>query len=169
LVVLIREADLTADLADVARLWLAHLTAVHAEFHARYGAPSNPQAVADRDLATIDAYRPPAGTLVLAFDGPLAVGTGGLVRLGPGTAEIRRMYVSPGHRGRGIGRAILDVLIDVAERSGYQRILLDSPEFAVAAHALYRSRGFRDVERFPESDIPDAFLPHTVFMERALR
>jgi GNAT superfamily N-acetyltransferase len=167
--VLIREADLSTDQADVVRLWLAHLTAVHAEFRARFGTRTDTLAVVDQDLASIDDYRPPAGTLLVAFDGQLAVGTGGLVRLGPGTAEIRRMYVSPDHRGQGLGRAILDVLIDVAERSGYERILLDSPEFAVAAHALYRSRGFRDVERFPESDIPEAFLPHTVFMEKALR
>jgi GNAT superfamily N-acetyltransferase len=167
--VLVREADLSVDLGAIERLWLSHLTAVHAEFSKRHGTVTDPRAVADHDIASIDEYRPPAGLLLLAFDGRLAVGTGSLVCLSPGTGEIRRMYVSPDYRRRGIGRAILDALIDAAQRSAYQRILLDSPEFAFAAHALYRSAGFRDTGPFPECDVPDELKPHTVFMERVLR
>jgi GNAT superfamily N-acetyltransferase len=88
-------------------------------------------------------------------------------RIGPATAEIKRMYVEPSHRGAGLGRALLDALLTAAQAAGYQRIKLDSPDFMTAAHALYRSAGFVEIEPYPESEIPDQHRPHWVFMERA--
>ena len=65
---------------------------------------------------------------------------GCLKRIGPETAEIKRMYVDPSRRREGIGRALLDELLSAARHAGYQSVRLDSPDFMTAAHALYRSR-----------------------------
>jgi GNAT superfamily N-acetyltransferase len=89
-------------------------------------------------------------------------------RIGPNTAEIKRMYVQPSHRRAGVGRAMLDQLIQAARTAGYERIRLDSPDFMTAAHGLYRSSGFAEIEPYPESEIPDEHKLHWVFMERTL-
>ena len=90
-------------------------------------------------------------------------------RIGPSTAEIKRMYVKPEHRRSGHGRPMLEELIDSARGGGYERIRLDSPDFMTAAHRLYRSRGFVDIDAYAESEIPDEYRSHWVFMELSLR
>jgi GNAT superfamily N-acetyltransferase len=70
------------------------------------------------------------------------VGIGGLRPLAADEAEIKRMYVRPSARGQGVGRAILQRLIDDAFALQYKTIRLDSAPFMHEAHALYRSFGF---------------------------
>ena len=70
------------------------------------------------------------------------VGMGGLRPLAADEAEIKRMYVRPSARGQGVGRAILQRLIDDARALRYKTIRLDSAPFMHEAHALYRSFGF---------------------------
>ena len=70
------------------------------------------------------------------------VGMGGLRPLAANDAEIKRMYVRPSARRLGVGRAILQRLIDDARALGYTTIRLDSAPFMHEAHALYRSFGF---------------------------
>jgi GNAT superfamily N-acetyltransferase len=91
-----------------------------------------------------------------------------LRRIGPDTGEIKRMYVEPAVRDRGIGGALLDELITAAREAGYRRVRLDSPDFMEAAHRLYRSRGFAEIGAYPESEIPEGYKRHWVFMELPL-
>ena len=63
---------------------------------------------------------------------------------------------------------MLDRLMSAAEAAGYALLRLDSPLFMTAAHALYRSRGFVDIAPYAESEIPDRYKSHWVFMERSL-
>ena len=63
---------------------------------------------------------------------------------------------------------MLDRLISAAEAAGYVSVRLDSPLFMTEAHALYRSRGFMDIAPYPESEIPDQYKSHWVFMERRI-
>jgi GNAT superfamily N-acetyltransferase len=88
--------------------------------------------------------------------------------MSPGTAEIKRMFVRPALRGTGLGGALLDRLVTEARASGFERIRLDSARFMETAHALYRSRGFVDIDEYPESEIPDEIKSYWVFMEREL-
>jgi GNAT superfamily N-acetyltransferase len=57
----------------------------------------------------------------LAFEGDVAVGIACMQRIGPETAEIKRMYVDPLHRRGGLGRAMLAQLITDAKITGYER------------------------------------------------
>ena len=122
----------------------------------------------EHDLATVAKFLPPDGRLLLAFESDVAVGTACMRRIGPETAEIKRMCVQPSHRRAGVGRAMLDHLIAAARAAGYERVRLDSPNFMTAAHALYRANGFVAIGTYPESEIPDEYKPQWVFLERTL-
>jgi GNAT superfamily N-acetyltransferase len=164
----LREVDLPRDLEAVERLWREYLTWGNDELDSRYDFRLPIGEAVKHDLATIANFQPPDGRLLLAFEGDAAVGTACLRRIGPDTAEIKRMYVQPFYRRAGVGRAMLDRLIEAARAAGYQRVRLDSPDFMTAAHGLYRSHGFVEIEPYSESEIPDRYKPHWVFMELRL-
>ena len=164
----IRDANLPEDLEAVVRLWLEYLNWGNDELDSRYGFRLPIQAAVDHDVATIAKFQPPDGRLLLTFESDAAVGTAALRRIGRATAEIKRMYVEPSHRRAGAGRAMLDLLVAAARAAGYERIRLDSPDFMTAAHGLCRSSGFVEIVPYPESEIPDEYQAHWVFMERML-
>lgn len=113
----------------------------------------------------IDLYFPPKGRLLLArVDGRL-IGTAFLKSIRYDTCEIKRMYVRPEHRGKGLGKILLTRLIDDAKNIGYARILLDSACYMTAAHTLYRSMGFTDIEYYPEGETGEALKDFLVYME----
>ncbi len=167
----VREARLPGDEAMLGGLWVEYLRWANDEMAARYGFRIHqPEAAVAQDLARIDKFLPPSGQLLVAVDDAGSVfGVGCLQRLGPAMAEIKRMYVSPSRRGGGAGRALLTELIRRAAAGGYRTVRLDSPDFMTAAHGLYRSLGFAEVEPYPESEIPDAYKPHALFMELVLQ
>lgn len=164
----LRDVDLRRDLQDVERLWLDYLTWGNDNLEAQLGFRLPVRETVDNDLATIDKFQAPAGHMVLAFADGTAIGIGCLRRIRPDIAEIKRMYVDPAQRRGGIGRAILDALIAAARNAGYRRVRLESPSFLTAAHSLYRSSRFVDIGPYPESEIPDQYRSHWVFMERVL-
>lgn len=164
----IRGARLPHDLAAVERLWLEYLTWGNDEMESRHGFRLPVQETVDHDLAAIEAYEPPHGAILLALDGEHVYGIGCLRHIGDDTAEVKRMYVEPAHRRGGTGRRLLEALLAAAGEGGYSRVRLDSPDFMTAAHALYRSAGFVDIGPYPESEIPDEYKRHWVFMERRL-
>jgi GNAT superfamily N-acetyltransferase len=92
-----------------------------------------------RDL---DAMRESRARLYVAEIAGEPVGMGGLRPVAADEVEIKRMYVRPPARGLGVGRAILQRLIDDARALGFKTIRLDSAPFMHEAHALYRSFGF---------------------------
>jgi GNAT superfamily N-acetyltransferase len=164
----VREAVLPDDLEAVRSLWLDYLTWGNDELDARYGFRLPIQEAVEHDVATIEKFQPPDGRLLLAFEDSAAVGTACLRRIASNTCEIKRMWVDPSYRRGGVGGALLDRLVATARRAGYQRVRLDSPDFMTAAHGLYRSSGFIDIEPYPESEIPDEYKSHWIFMEKGL-
>jgi ribosomal protein S18 acetylase RimI-like enzyme len=88
---------------------------------------------------------PPAGAMLLArVDGePAAIG--GVRHLDTEVAEVKSMYVSPAHRGLGLGRRILDELHRIAAESSCRAIRLDTSDYLTAAIGLYRAAGYREV------------------------
>lgn len=96
----------------------------------------------DPDLAGgIDEYV--AAWVVL--DGDDVVGSVVLIERAARTLFLRRMYLAPQLRGRGVGRALLERALVWAREHGYERVRLDTTDAMVAARALYESAGFRVV------------------------
>ena len=164
----IRDADLPADTDAVTGLWLTYLDWGNDGLDANYGFRLPVQEAVERDLAGIGKFRPPEGRLLVAIEHGEAIGTAALQRIGASTAEVKRMWVAPARRRSGVGGGMLDRLVLAAKVAGYGSLRLDSPLFMTAAHALYRSRGFMDIAPYPESEIPDRYKSHWVFMERPI-
>ena len=101
-----------------------------------------------------DELREPGGAYVVGYEGVEAVAGGGLRRLGEGVAEIKRMYVRPPARSRGVARALLRALEDQARAMGYTAVRLDTGPKQLHGLALYRSAGYVDVP--PYNDNPFA-------------
>jgi GNAT superfamily N-acetyltransferase len=90
------------------------------------------------------------GTFVIARDGGRAVGCGAMRRLDEATAELKRMYVEPDLRGRGIAREILDHLEAAARAMGIRRLVLETGIYQAEAIGLYRRAGFDPVRCWGE-------------------
>jgi len=106
---------------------------------------SRERRVADEAWRTAAVYGPPHGALVVAFAGFRPVGAAGLVRVAPSLVELRRMYVRPALRRRGIGFALLACAVQEAEQRGFALLHLDTAPAAMpAAHRLYARAGFRE-------------------------
>jgi GNAT superfamily N-acetyltransferase len=113
-------------------------------------------------------YAPPRGRLLVALLDEIPVGCVAmrpLDRLGSDVCELKRMYVRPAARGHGIGRLLAEQFMNMAKRSGYRLVKLDTatnPAFE-AAIALYRSLGFTECANY--NGDPD---PSSLWFERAL-
>ena len=75
---------------------------------------------------TLDDFAPPAGTfLIVRLDGAL-IGCGGFKPDGPGVAYLKRMWVAPEVRGRGLGKGLLHELEERARNAGYGKVRLET-------------------------------------------
>ena len=109
----------------------------------------------DGELAGLPgAYAPPNGALLLARDGHETAGCVALRRLAPGTCEMKRLYVRPAWRGRGVGALLVDAILAEARRRGYTRMRLDTVPGMEAAQRLYERLGFRDIAPYTDNPVP---------------
>lgn len=117
------------------------------------------------DMANLGKFMPPDGRLILAqYDG-FTAGCVCLKKLKPGIGEVKRLYVKPSFRGKGIGKMMVGTLLEEARKIGYGIIRLDSTRYMVNAHDLYRSFGFQEIAPYSESEIPNEYHVHWIFME----
>ncbi len=115
----------------------------------------------------LDKLRRPEIRFWTAWDAQGALlGCGAIKRLQGDHAELKSMRTATAARGRGVGRAVLERLMDDARAQGVKRLSLEtgSHAFFEPAHALYRSAGFELCGPF-EGYAED---PHSVFMTREL-
>ena len=89
-----------------------------------YGIEFDVKAMVESDLSDADKFRPPDGRFYLAQYDNAVAGVGCLKKLAEGVGEIQRMYVLPTLRGKGIGRAIVNRLVDDARMIGYRQLKL---------------------------------------------
>jgi GNAT superfamily N-acetyltransferase len=87
-----------------------------------------------------------AAVWVALNDEQEVVGSVALRDLGDGAVELKRMYLRPSERGRGLGKQLLATALDWARAHGKQAVRLDTSERMVAARGLYEANGFRLVE-----------------------
>lgn len=83
--------------------------------------------------------------LWVAVDDDEVVGSVALRDLGGGTVELKRMYLRPDQRGRGLGKELLALALDWARANEMRVVRLDTSERMVAAQRLYKANGFERV------------------------
>jgi GNAT superfamily N-acetyltransferase len=119
---------------------VALIAEVQQEYVVRYG---------EEDATPVDPaqFAPPRGLFLVAYvdDAPAACGGW---RARETDVELKRMYVSPAFRGRGLARAILASLERTAVEAGYGRVILESGLRQPEALALYKSAGYEPVPSF---------------------
>ena len=141
----IAAADLDAD--DVRALLAIHLAGMAEN--------TPPEHVFALDLSGLQT--PDITVWTVRDDGVLA-GIGALKALDDRTGELKSMRTHPHHLRKGVAAALLDHILDEAERRGYRRVSLETGvgESFDAALALYRKRGFAGGEAFADY-APSAF------------
>jgi len=112
----------------------------------------------DQELAGLPGdYAPPDGRLLIAVYRGQPAGCVALHKLEPEICEMKRLYLRPLLRGRGVGRAIAEAVIAEARAIGYRRMRLDTVEPVMPnAVAMYRRLGFVEIEPYRANPIAGA-------------
>lgn len=115
----------------------------------------------ERELANLPGdYSAPRGALLLAqVDGNVA-GCCALRPLDsvdyPNASEMKRLYVRQEYRGIGLGRLLVEEILDAARRAGYSCVLLDTLTEMESARALYEDLGFIEIPPYYHNPIEGA-------------
>ena len=112
----------------------------------------------DQELASLPGdYAPPCGRLLLAEVDGAAAGCVALHALGADICEMKRLYLRPAFRGKGLGRVLVEAILGEAREQGYRLIRLDTVEPVMKdAVAMYRKLGFREIAPYRENPIAGA-------------
>jgi GNAT superfamily N-acetyltransferase len=100
---------------------------------------------------------PPDGTFVVGFEDGVAVCCGGIKRLPDGACEIKKMFVAPVARGRGVARALLVELERLAGDRGYAIARLDTGPRQARARRMYERAGYVPIENFNANPVASFF------------
>ncbi|MDP5183173.1 GNAT family N-acetyltransferase [Blastococcus sp. BMG 814] len=130
---------------------------VQQEYVARYGG---------RDEAVVDPgeFRPPAGLFLVAEVDGVPAGCGAWRAYPPGGVEIKRVYVAPGFRRRGLAQVLMAELEETAARAGHRSVVLNTGQRQPEAVALYRELGYAPVPGYGVY----ACSPEAVFLGKEL-
>ena len=113
----------------------------------------------EQELAGLPGeYVAPAGRLFLAREACASAGCAALRRLDASAGEMKRLYVRPKFRGRGLGQRLAGQVIAAAREAGYKRLMLDTLPKMTSAIALYRALGFSPRGPYSESPTPGAIF-----------
>jgi GNAT superfamily N-acetyltransferase len=140
---------------DVQRL----TTEQQVEIRARYGGKDEP--------GTHPSAADVSVVLVARDDDGPALGCGALRALGDGVAEVKRMYVRPAARGRGVSRSVLTALEEAAREHGWTTLRLETGPMQPEAIGLYTSAGYTPIAAFG-AYVGDPDADDSLFFERIL-
>ena len=106
-------------------------------------------------------YAPPSGRLLLAREFDQLVGCVALHAVGPTTCEMKRLFLRPEYRSRGLGRVLVEAIIEEGREIGYTHMRLDTISDRMGrAVELYKSIGFVEIEPYYQTPVDT-----TKFME----
>jgi GNAT superfamily N-acetyltransferase len=120
---------------------VALIESVQAEYVVRYGTP-------DETPTSGAEFAPPEGIFLVGWDVETPVACGGLRLISPAVVELKRMYVVPAARRRGIARALLRRLEAEAVLLGAAELCLETGSMQPEALAMYEAEGYRPTEPF---------------------
>ena len=98
-------------------------------------------------------YAPPRGALFVVTEGDRYLAMIALRPFDGPVAEMKRLYVRPAARGRGLARRLIETLCDEAKRLGYSELRLDTLPMMGDAQSLYEAYGFVDIAPYYETPI----------------
>jgi ribosomal protein S18 acetylase RimI-like enzyme len=107
------------------------------------------------ELARLPApYVPPRGALLIAFIGADIAGCVAMRPLDSSTAEMKRLYIRAAYRGLGLGKQLVEAVIQAAQQAGYRELRLDTLPSMASAQALYRRLGFMETPPYNSAHLP---------------
>lgn len=109
----------------------------------------------DQEITNLPGeYAPPGGSLQLAYWDDSITGCAALRPLSQDTCEMKRLYVKPEFRGKGIGRMLAERIMEEGRRIGYTTMRLDTIPMMKEAITLYRDLGFADTGPYRYNPVP---------------
>ena len=136
--------DIRSETLD-ATVVLSLILALNAELAQRY-----PEEGANHFRLDPEEVGPGRGAFLVAYVDGKPVGCGAVRINEPGVGEIKRMFVIPEFRGKGVAGAVLDSLLDEGRKLGAHKLVLETGSRQPEAIALYRRAGFIEIPRFGE-------------------
>jgi putative acetyltransferase len=118
----------------------------------------------DQEMATLPGeYSPPSGALLLAENEGKPVGCVAIKKISEEVCEIKRLYVRPESRGKGIGKLLTESIIEKARNIGYTKVRLDTLPSMKEAISMYLGMGFKPIEAYRYNPVDGA-----LYLELAL-
>ena len=162
-------ADQDQHASQIRELFLEHPQWANTKVKEKFEINFNTAEMLEMDMKDLDKFMPPKGRLLLAYSGDRLAGIACLKALTSNIGEIKRMYVRPGNRKQGLGRALLNRLLEEAGQIGYIQIRLDSARFMTEAQNLYRTTGFTAIDAYEGNEVPKELHGHWIFMENTFQ
>jgi GNAT superfamily N-acetyltransferase len=101
--------------------------------------------------APAEELKAPHGAFFVAWMGGRPVGCGAVRKLDEETGEVKRMWIDPSARGRGVGKGLLLALENEARNLGCRCVRLDTSSYLTEAEALYRSSGYEEIAAYNDN------------------
>lgn len=109
-------------------------------------------------------YAPPLGKTLLVMQGGEVIGGGAYRRVSVTVCEMKRVYIIDRAKGQGLGRRLIEALLENAEAEGFATMQLDTGSRMTEAIALYTQMGFVRCEPF--HDYPEKLMQYLIFMQK---
>lgn len=146
----IRQVESLRDIAAVRELWR--------EYWESFGLPADFQGFGGELEGLPGVYGAEGGALLLATCQKEPAGTIAVRRLAPTSGEVKRLYLRPPFRGQGLGRRLLEAVMDQARTLGYESLYADTLPAMTDALSLYERVGFERVEAYSQAPTPGAIF-----------
>jgi len=132
--------------------------------------PRHPVIVAELPQPATFSNRPPTSLPEHAAPAPIAWGSLNVFNARPAYRHVAdfSVYVERGWRGKGVGRVLLERLVELGRELGYHKLVLSAFPFNTAGVALYERLGFRTVGIYKEQGLLDGQWVDTIIMEKVL-